>query len=177
MDFSCFIVVILPICKIRRRCGCTKKNTQRWSVEGKSSNERRERANRCLWEQTSTWRFSSSVKSYGFLVWRSASATKISGSRSRDGVAFTRIAIECLVRTRAISAFVVFPGRFFIHILVPHRFSYLPFVYLTVSSIFLFYSLKLTTASLTILSSSNSVDDSPRLDSIAVIRWLSNQIH
>lgn len=30
----------------------------------------------------------------------------------------------------AISAFVVFPGRFFIHILVPHRFSYLPFVYL-----------------------------------------------
>jgi len=101
MDFSCFIVIILSICKIRR-CGCTKKNTQRWSVEGKSSNERRERANRCLWEQTSTWRFSSSVKSYGFLVWRSASATKISGSRwSRDGVAFTRIAIECLVRTRS----------------------------------------------------------------------------
>ena len=40
----------------------------------------------------------------------------------------------------------------------------------SVSSIFLFYSLDLTTASLTILSSSNSVDDSPRLDSIAVIR-------
>lgn len=143
MDFSCFIAVILPICKIRR-CGCTKKNNHRWSAGGKSSHERRERASRCLWEQTSTWRFSSSVKSYGSLVWRSVSATKISGSESRDGVAFTWIAIERLVRTRAIFAFVVFLGRFFIHIPVPsflavshifrsplsHRLIDLPFLFL-----------------------------------------------
>lgn len=63
------------------------------SVERKS-NERRESASWCLREQTSTWRFSSLVKSHGSLVWRSASATKISGSGSRDGVAFTRIAME-----------------------------------------------------------------------------------
>lgn len=144
---------------------------------GRKSNERCERASWCLREQTSTWRFSSSVKSHGSLVWRSASATKISGSGSRDGVAFTRIAIERLVGTRAISAFVVFPDRFFIHILassflaVPHFFrSSLSHRHIDFPFLFL-------ATSLTILSSFDSVDDSPRLDSVAVIRWLSNQIH
>jgi len=178
MEFSC-ATVILSIREIRRGAAAValKKIANDESADRKS-NERRERASWCLREQTSTWRFSSSpVKSHGSLVWRSASATKIFGSRSWDGVAFTRIAIERLVGTRAISAFVVFPDRFFIRILIPS--------FLAVSHLSLSLSSPLShrlidfpfpsiSPSLTILSSSNSVDDSPRLDSI---RWLSNQIH
>lgn len=98
-----------------------KKNSQRRISRRKVEREaRKSRPARRLREQTSTWRFSSSVKSHGSLVWRSASATKISSSGSRDGVAFTRIAIE-----RLSSGHERFPRLspsstvFFIHILVP----------------------------------------------------------
>lgn len=95
----------------------------------------------------------------------------------RDGVAFTRIAMKYgnandFRICRLIRAFL-------------HSYSLVPSfiissIFISLSSIFLLFvcSFNFATASpTTIPPSFDSVNGSPQLDSIAVIRWLTNQIH